>query len=400
MVCGPRPTTSTVQLTPSWATIGNCHAHDGWHAGPMVCLRRWSLALSSPVAAVAVIVATVVGCATGAADGQDGAGDGEGEGEGVAGGGEGEGEAGGGEGEGEAGGGEGEGEAGGGEGEGEGETVDDNVVAVDVVASALRPGRVVDDGLRVLFDMVANASTLTGGNEVTVTGTVNFRTTPPTYSAAPASELVYLDNPGIEVRVVVGRFAGDFNQGSGTDFYVRPHDVSFTRMHLSGDDFGGESELGSDGTGTRAGSGSLAGGHAFSFSSTQQASFQFGTGTVQTEQVEVRLGTLTGPGLNLRFQDGSRYLAVLVDNFSEDLQTGLTISGTAGGSSWSMTDGLIKRTFSNGRAVEPDFWAGTSGTLRRNGTAFATLAAQSSAPAISIVLQTPAGPAELESHGR
>ena len=146
----------------------------------MVCLRRWSRALSSPVAAVAVIVATVVGCATGAADGQDGAGEGEGEGEGEAGGGEGEGEAGGGEGEGEAGGGEGEGEAGGGEGEGEGETVDDNAVAVAVVASALRPGRVVDDGLRVLFDMVANASTLTGGNEVTVTGTVNFRTTPPT----------------------------------------------------------------------------------------------------------------------------------------------------------------------------------------------------------------------------
>jgi hypothetical protein len=171
-------------------------------------------------------------------------------------------------------------------------------------------------------------------------------------------------------------------------------------MRLSGDDFGGESELGSDGTGTRAGSGSLAGGHAFSFSSTQQATFQFGTGTVQTEQVEVRSGTLTGPGLNLSFQDGSRYLAVLVDNFSEDLQTGLTISGTAGGSSWSMTDGLIKRTFSNGRAVEADFWAGTTGSLRRNGAAFATLAAQSSAPAISIVLQTPGGPAELESHGR
>ena len=247
----------------------------------MVCLRRWSLALSSPVAAVAVILATVVGCATGAADGQDGAGEGEGEGEGEAGGGEGEGEAGGGEGEGEgeAGGGEGEGEgeAGGGEGEGEGETVDDNVIAVDVVASALRPGRVVDDGLRVLFDMVANASALTGGNVLTVTGTVNFRTTPPTYSEAPASELVYLDNPGIEVRVVVGRFAGDFNQGSGTDFYVRAHDVSFTRMRFSGDDFGGESELGSDGTGTRAGSGSLAGGHAFSFSSTQPATFQFGT---------------------------------------------------------------------------------------------------------------------------
>ena len=356
----------------------------------MVCLRRWSLALPSTVA---VIVATVVGCATGAADGQGDPGEGAGEGEGEAGGGEGEGEAGGGEGEGEAGGGEGE-------GEGEGETVDDNAVAVDVVASALRPGRVVDDGLRVLFDMVANASTLTGGNELTVTGTVNFRTTPPSYSASPASELVYLDNPGIEVRVVVGRFAGDFNQGSGTDFYVRAHDVSFTRMRLSGDDFGGESEIDSDGAGTRAGSGSLAGGHAFSFSSTQQATFQFGTGTVQTEQVEVRSGTLMGPGLNLSFQDGSRYLAVLVDNFSEDLQTGLTISGTAGGSSWSMTDGLIKRTFSNGRAVEPDFWAGTSGTLRRNGTAFATLAAQSSAPAISIVLQTPGGPAELESHGR
>jgi len=65
-----------------------------------------------------------------------------------------------------------------------------------------------------------------------------------------------------------------------------------------------------------------------------------------------------------------------------------------------MTDGLIKRTFRNSLAVEPDFWEGTTGAMTRNGAAFATLRAQVGAPSILIVLDMPARDEILEEHLR
>jgi len=168
-------------------------------------------------------------------------------------------------------------------------------------------------------------------------------------------------------------------------------------FRFDGDDFDAESHLGAGGAGTRTGAGGFADGTTFSLSSQQAATFDFGNGTVETTQEELRTGTVGGrAGFALTFEEQHAYRAVLVDNLAEDLQTLITVGGTAGGVSWSMTDGLLKRTFQNGRAVEPDFWAGSSGQLLADGRVVATIAASTSAQAIELRL----GDDVLERHAR
>jgi hypothetical protein len=270
------------------------------------------------------------------------------------------------------------------------------VAPIDVIRLGLAPGRRVDDALRLVWEMVANATVVDGGAVLRTTGTIDFRGARPVYSATPANELVYLD-AGIEVRVVVDEFDGDFDQESATDFFVRAHDVVVRDFRFDGDDFDAESHLGAGGAGTRSAAGAFGDGTTFSLSSQQAATFDFGNGTVETEQEELRTGTVGGrAGLALTFEEQHAYRAVLVDNLAEDLQTGLAISGTAGGTNWSMTDALLKRTFRNGRAVEPDFWLESTGRLFGDGRLRARIAAVVSAPAIELTV----GDEVLERHAR
>jgi hypothetical protein len=244
--------------------------------------------------------------------------------------------------------------------------------------------------------MVANATVAGGGDVLRTTGTIDFRGATPSYSATPTDELVYLDD-GVEVRVIVDDFTGDFSQEGATDFYVRAHDVVVRDFRFDGDAFDAESHLDAGGSGTRTGTGRFGDGTTFSLSSQQAATFDFGNGTVETTQEELRTGTIGGrPGLALTFEEQHAYRAVLVDNLAEDLQTLLDVSGSAGGVSWSMDNALLKRTFSNGRAVEPDFWSGSTGQLIGDGRLQGEIAAAVSAQAIELRL----GDDVLERHAR
>jgi hypothetical protein len=312
------------------------------------------------------------------AEGEGDVGDG-GEGE-VA---EGEGEAG--EGEGEVA--EGEGEAGEGEGEGEDDVVDLRAAAVDVVQAGSRPGQVVDEALRLLLDVVLFASNAPDGGDgadVRTFGTVTQDAGgDASYGAAPADALVF-SAPGVTARFEVDAFDGDFTVGDEREFYLHDHDVvaSVVVTGADGDDFAFASHLAND-AGSRSADG-VSGGDAFSFDATVVVDADFGSGTVEYRSTEVRSGSVG----DLDFTDDSAYHLVFFDNVAEDLVDTLTVTGTLAGSSWSLTDGLVQRTFRDGAAVEPDFWGGTTGELRRNGAPFGALAARDAGGAFEIVLVT------------
>ncbi len=363
-------------------------------------MRFPSIVIAAVIAAVTAACPSVVpppqptDVGEGEGEGDEGEGE-EGEGE------EGEGEGARGEGEGEEG--EGEGEEGEGE-EGEGEGVDFGAVAVEVMQATARPGQLVDEALKTLLDVVVFASNASnGGNGVNVrtfgTVTQNAAGTA-SYAAAPADALV-LAAPGVTIRFAVVTFTGDFNVNDTREFYLRAHDVVASVVITGGDsdDFAFESHLAANERGTKSGAG-VSGGDSFNVVATTVVSSDINGGAVDYRATDTRSGSVG----DLDFTDSSAYHLVLVDNVVEDLVNTLTVSGTLGGASWSMTDGLVKRVFRNGVAVEPDFWGGTSGQLRKDGAAFGALAARDiGAGSFDIVLVTgnPADPDNihvLETH--
>lgn len=287
----------------------------------------------------------------------------------------------------------------GGEGEGEGDNGD--AVALQVVLASTLPGQLVDDTLRLLWEVARQATALAGSQTaVVLTGTVNFRVDPPTYSAQPANQLVYLDANDIDVRFTVARFNGDFDQGTAREFYLFPHDVSITRVVTSEDDFACQSVLNANSSGSRSGSGTSAG-DTFTINETVTVTTVFDQGTVDYVSVEERNGSVSNAaGTNLVFTDSARYHAFVGTSVVEDLSNDLTVSGTAGGSSWVLGDGRIQRTFRDGAAVEPDFWDATHGALKRDNADFGNIAFRSTANAFAVVLLTPGGTAVLETHAR
>jgi hypothetical protein len=278
-------------------------------------------------------------------------------------------------------------------------------VALQVIKAGRLPGQTVDDALRLTWNVAHTATVLSGSNTVVLRGTVDQRGGDLSYDPLPANGLVLLSDPDIEIRIAVATFEGDLTQDTPREFFLQPHNVDVTRITSGtpganppdGDDFACTSVLTSPTTGTRNASGALFGGFTFSFTATQTASTEFGQETFDFRADEQRDGTMTGPGgLSLSFSDDASYRAVAFDNVAEDLLNTISVSGTAGGRNWRITNGLLKRTFSNFEPVQPDFWNESAGTLTRDDVAFGVLGFNQTASSFDLVLTTPAGDAVLE----
>ncbi len=292
---------------------------------------------------------------------------------------------------------EGEGEVG--EGEGEGEVGDDEQVAIDVVRIALTPGAITEQMLFVVVEMVGNATAVADSPTLLLTGTVVVSDAGNTYSPQPTNELVQRLN-GVETHATISAFDVNETASTARDVFLDPHDVVVSAFRQGANVLTGESHLPGNGSGTRRGGGTLGSGQGFSFTGSLTISFDVDGSTAETTSETVNTGTLQGLGFDLEFVESSRYHAFVADSVVEDLQTGLSVVGTAGGATWNMSNALIKRTFRDGLAVEPDFWAGTTGSMTRNGVAFGTLRAQIAAPSILIVLDMVARDEILEEHQR
>jgi hypothetical protein len=257
--------------------------------------------------------------------------------------------------------------------------------------------------LQIVWTAVAAATQLDPRNDgvhPTVTGTVNARVTPPTYTATPADALVVLDTGDVEVRAVVRSFAGNFARDSARDFFADDHDVDADVAIAGGAAFSVDSTL-LRAVGARHGAGTLGDGHSFTFAATTTSTASFDSATVEYRATEARTATIVGDGVDLACDDDLAYHAVVVDHFAEDATNTVSVTGTAAGARWSLNGGVLKRTFSDGLAVEPDFWTQTHGVVRRDDVDFATLGARVSLDRIELVVDAgAAGARVLESNPR
>ncbi len=269
--------------------------------------------------------------------------------------------------------------------------------SVRAVTADVLPRFTVDEQVSLCLDVAVAAAQLTGTTVPVTHGTVDTTGESTTYDDAPADALVLVQKDAT-TRYQVTRADYDTSVATIHEAFLRDHDVACRAVRAGAFDLTLSSRI-AGGASTRHADGSVRDGgdsYGVTLDETGTDTTRFDQGSVQYDGSAERTLTVTGDGLDITAHETDTNVVVIVDNAAENRNTALTLEGEVDGASFSLDDGLIRRSFLDGVPEEPDFWGQTHGTLTRGGDDAGTLAFKPTDSAFEIVLSQDTGDSVLE----